>query len=60
MSTCAACGSTNVATELCPHHHIVEDFAVCNRIYCNGLHRGVWPARLPQADREDTSLDMGD
>ena len=56
MSICAACGLTIVGdTSLCPHHHCVygDGWAVANRLYCDGLHRGRWGSRLPEAQRQE-------
>jgi hypothetical protein len=52
---CAQCGSV-VQTEdgLCAHHGSANhsEWHLENRIWCDGLHRGVWPARLKPEDRE--------
>ncbi len=56
MSACVLCGM-DVPGEgaLCAHHHfgIADDWAACNRIMCDFVHRGVVPLRLPKEQRDE-------
>lgn len=51
---CASCGAGNPnMAGICPHHSVYEDdWAAANRIWCDGIHRQRWAARLPAQDRE--------
>ncbi len=57
MALCASCGLQLIGRdELCPHHACVygDDWAASNRIICDFFHRHKEPARLPEAQRDDT------
>jgi hypothetical protein len=59
MSLCAACGiERDDVLELCPHHTCdsLDYWADGNRILCDWMHRGIEPARLDPALREDTPV----
>ena len=40
--------------EICGHHASIEsdNWAAANKIVCDGLHRGIWAARLSQQERD--------
>ena len=62
MSLCHRCGLT-AESGLCTYHlhEQPEVWARANRIFCDMLHRGVVPARLTVAEREDDRIsDPGD
>jgi hypothetical protein len=44
---------------LCAHHLFgnEEDWAACNRVMCDFVHRGVTPRRLPREQREEVDAD---
>jgi hypothetical protein len=53
---CISCSSVLFTPfQLCPHHGQAFDdrWAASNRAMCDGLHRGEWAARLPEAERAD-------
>jgi hypothetical protein len=57
---CISCGYVlHTPFQLCAHHGqaMPEDWAVANRIYCDFIHRGKIPARLPESERAE-SLDV--
>jgi len=55
-NTCALCRLILEATNntgICPHHIVYEgNWAINNRIMCDGIHRGKWPKRLPKEERD--------
>lgn len=56
MNRCNQCGIELLAAfTLCPHHYLNTDagWATTNRIMCDFVHRGLAPAPVPPASRED-------
>jgi hypothetical protein len=60
MSACVLCGlEVRDDVALCAHHLFgnEEDWAACNRVMCDFVHRGVTPRRLPREQREEADAD---
>jgi hypothetical protein len=61
-SLCAFCGMQRPEPDgLCLHHATIAEqgWAVINRVMCDFFHRGIAPARLSAADRDDDLAPRG-
>lgn len=51
---CASCGAVD-ASGMCLHHasDLSDNWSEANRIWCDLLHRGIEPPRLPAEERRE-------
>lgn len=53
MPMCPMCGLSTFLGEMCSHHGIGEiDWHIANKTWCDLIHRGIQPQRLPERERE--------
>jgi hypothetical protein len=50
---CPQCGAASIpALPICAQHIVCDqpEWAVVNRLYCDGFHRNAWPVYVPEPE----------